>query len=395
MMNDQKTKRRWAAVAACLQALLWAQASATAGQPNEQEMRALLSRQQSQLAQLQTRVGDIDEWRSAAQKQSETTLTRAQELHELQQELGRFVTVIHDRQIELIGDHAETKSQQKMLYAQLNDLLAQVQKEQAQTGARVTKVEEQSPNKVLLEFSNRLDLLNADLNKLRGLVEKLTYDLQNAEKRQNSMYGDLDARMRRLEGQGNLAAEQKKDRDVLADIEARLNRLEQGAAAGTVIPGTTPAPVAMPQAAAAAAAAKPATSLPGANLSVTDAPAIQRAYDTAYSSYKSGDFNVALQSFQSFVKRYPKHPLTGNAQYWIGDTQLQLHDYKAAVEAQRELMEKFPDSEKVPDALFVIGRAEFASGNPEAAKKTWEEVVSKYPTSPSAEKARKELLRLK
>ncbi len=383
-------------------------ALAQAAPAAEPEVRIQLSRQQTQLAQLQSRVSDLGEWRATAQKDNEGALARMQELHQLQQSLGNFVMAMHDDQASLAGEHAGMREQQRALNERLHDMIAQVQKEQTQTGARVTKIEEQGTGKIMLEFSNRLDLFNSELNKLRGLVEKLTYDLQNAEKRQNSMYGDLDARMRRFEGQGNVAADQKKDRELLADFESRLNKLEQAAAGGSSTTPTNagPNPMPTPSAAAAAiaapkalaspaAAAVPATSLPGASLSVTDAPAIQRAYETAYSSYKSGDFAAALAGFQNFVKRYPKHALAGNAQYWIGDTQLQLHEYPAAVLAQRELIEKYPESEKVPDALFVIGRAEFANNNPEAAKKTWEEVVAKYPTTPSADKARAQLLRMK
>ena len=305
----------WLARQRPLLALTWGLVAApVSAAPNgDQDMRIQMSRQQTQLAQLENRVDGLDDWRAAVEKQNETAGARVDELHLLQQELGNFVVAMHEEQAGLASDFAQTRTQQKVLYERLNDMLAQVQKEQTQTGARVTKVEEQTPGRALLEMANRLDALNADLNKLRGQIEKLTYDLQNAEKRQNNMYGDLDARLRRAEGQSNLAAEQKKDHDALTELETRLNRLEQAAAAGAPVAAGAAAAASTPSGSTVAAnsaptagstATKPASppggaippttapaaanSLPGASLAVADGPAIQRAYDTAYSSYKSG-----------------------------------------------------------------------------------------------------------
>ena len=175
----------------------------------------------------------------------------------------------------------------------------------------------------------------------------------------------------------NIAAAQKKEQESIAAIEERLRKLELAAQAQPAIPATVNT-----GAASEAPAPQPAESP-------------QRTYEAAMNSYRASDYQGAIDGFTGFLRQYPQHALSANAQYWIGDAHFQLRDYKSAIEAQRKLLSTYPDSAKVPDALLNIGSAELGLGDPVAARKTWDDLIARHPSSDAADKARQRLSRLR
>ncbi|HXF17618.1 MAG TPA: YbgF trimerization domain-containing protein [Burkholderiales bacterium] len=53
-------------------------------------------------------------------------------------------------------------------------------------------------NKGVVQLLNQVEALNGELSRLRGQIEVLTNDINNAQKRQRDMYVDLDTRLRRI-----------------------------------------------------------------------------------------------------------------------------------------------------------------------------------------------------
>ncbi len=246
----------------------------------------------------------------------------------------------------------------------------------------------------IVDLGNQMELLRGDFAKLRGNIEVLNYELEQAQKRQRDLYVDLDSRLRRLEtapggapaaaGGGAAEAPPSAPPSPPAAMPTPAGAAVPPAAAqrpgvvGTVPPAVTGAPPAPPAAAAAAPAA-------------SDAAAEQRAYDAALDLFKRGDYNGAVNGFGAFVKAYPKSPLAPSAQYWVGNAQYARRDYKAAITAQRTLVSAYPDSAKVPDALLNIATAQSELGDNASARRTLEDLIAKYPKSESAQKARQRL----
>jgi len=367
------------------------------------EARVQISRQQTQLAQLQKQVQSLDTWREEVQTHSNLLQVRYDGLYDVQKDLNRLLISLREDHDTLTSEYKELHDTHQELQDRFSLIIAQVQTlsdEQKVTGQKIAQVESEGANRGVVQLLNRMEGLNTDLNRLRGQIEVLTNDINNAQKRQRDMYVDLDTRLRRVEQQSAAA---KKDQEALPALEERIRKLEQAAALTTI-----PAPVA--SAAAATVAAQPGTattapaattaaaaqpSLPPANLSAVDQAAIQRAYDNAFSNYRISDYQAAIRGFDGFLKSYPKHQLAANAQYWIGESHFHLLDYRAAIEAQRRLLGYYPDSAKAPDALLIIGTAETGLGDNAAARKTFEELIAKYPNSESAEKAKGRLAKLK
>lgn len=351
----------------------------------DRDARVQLSRQQSELAQLQAPVRAMEGWRLSLQEQSGSPKARYDGLHEMQRELNIRLIVLRDRQDDLDSEWKAYRASHQQLGSRVADMVARVRtlSEGQQPGIWLAQAESQTGGRGMVQLLNQVETLNAELNKLRGKVEELGHGISNAEKRQRDMYLDLDTRMRRLEQA--MAANQKKEQDAIGALEERLRKLEQSQQSAIPSPVNTAAGSDAP-APAAVAVSNPA---PAAS------EGAQRAYETALNSYRAGDYQGAINGFLGFLKQYPQHSLAANAQYWIGDAYFQLRDYKSALDAQRRLVSAYPDSPKVPDAMLNIGSAELGLGDLAAARKSWEELVAKHPASEAAEKARQRLARLR
>jgi tol-pal system protein YbgF len=236
---------------------------------------------------------------------------------------------------------------------------ARVDKLQRDLDTRIADLEQQFKSQGL-NLLNELEAIKGDIAKIRGQIEVLTYELNEAQKRQKDLYVDLDTRMRKLEGGPS-----------------------GGAPADNAVAGTPSADAAAP----ASGTPPVAPAAPALPASATE----QRAYDAALDQFKRGDYVGAIAGFQSYVKTYPRSPLAASAQYWVGNAQFARKDYRAAIASQRLLIQQWPDSAKVPDALLNIASAQAETGDTAAARRTLEELIAKYPQSDSAAKAKQRL----
>jgi tol-pal system protein YbgF len=216
--------------------------------------------------------------------------------------------------------------------------------------ARAALFDDEEARKRIADVNARLakvEQVKADIAKLRGQVEVLTFEVEQAQKRQKDLYVDLDTRLRKLEGGPGSPA------------------------AGEAAPG-----------AAAAAPAPPPIAAPANE---------QRAYDTALDQFKAGNYSGAIVNFTAFVKAYPKSALAPSAQYWIGNAQFAQKDFKGAMASQQKLVATWPDSPKVPDALLNVATCQFELSDAAGSRRTLESLVARYPQSDAAAKARQRL----
>lgn len=120
----------------------------------------------------------------------------------------------------------------------------------------------------------------------------------------------------------------------------------------------------------------------------TNAPASKNTtYSHAIDLTNQGKYAEARMKFEEFLKAYPKDPLAGNAQYWIGETYYSLNDMNKAVQAFQAVLDKYPRSSKVPDAMLKIGYAYDRLGDRAKAVDTLRNLLNKYPKARSAKLA--------
>ena len=229
--------------------------------------------------------------------------------------------------------------------------------------ARIGKIEESLRNQPVLELVSQIEALKREIQGLRGQIEVVNNGVENTAKRQRDMYVDLDTRMRRIESGGGMPA-------------APGPGVDAGAVSPAT-PGTSP-PSAAPPAAVAGATADET-----------------RAYEAAQLLRRNGNYQGAINSFQSFLGQYPKSPLAHRAQYWIGDSYFNLRDYKNAVSSQQKLIATYPDSASAPDAMLNIASSQAELGDGVSARRTMDALVARYPASEAAEKAKRRITTLR
>jgi tol-pal system protein YbgF len=248
-----------------------------------------------------------------------------------------------------IFDDDEARKRIELLKSRIDQL-------ESSLNARVGTLESAIKSQGLVDLLRDVEQIKADMAKVRGQYEVLTYELEQAQKRQRDLYIDLDGRLRMLDG----------------------------AACGV---SPAPAATAVPPATTDGAAPTPSRTPPAAG----DIAGEQRAYDAALDQFKSANYAAAVASFQAFARTYPRSPLAPSAMYWAGNAQYALKDYRAAIATQRQLIATYPDSQKVPDAMLNIASCQLELGDAGGVRRTLEDLVAKYPNSEAGGKARQRL----
>jgi tol-pal system protein YbgF len=155
-------------------------------------------------------------------------------------------------------------------------------------------------------------------------------------------------------------------------------------------PGSEPATPGEPSAAAAPAPLPPAgTTPPPANISPT------RMYDQSYADYSAGQYDLAVEGFQAFIRTFPTSPQADEAQLYIGYSLYNAGKNAEAVAALQKVVTDYPQSNSVSSAYYKLGLTYEALKQPDAARKAFETVLQSYPSSYDAVLAQQALERLK
>jgi len=216
-------------------------------------------------------------------------------------------------------DDDEARKQIEQLRVQMTDL--------------ATRAETISRNQI--DFANQTEAIKADIAKLRGQIEVLTYELDTAQKRQKDFYVDLDNRLRKLE---------------------------------------------QPPPEAKAEAPKPD-------------PALEtRDYEAALALLKAAKFKEAAASLVAFIKTYPNGSLAASAHYWGAYADAQARDHAGAAELFGRFAAGWPKDERAPAALESRVASLEAIKDWKAVRATLEQLAESYPGSDQGKRAK---LRLK
>jgi tol-pal system protein YbgF len=180
----------------------------------------------------------------------------------------------------------------------------------------------------------------------------------------------------------------------LSTMTQELQALRQSVASmppsAAAAPTNEPAPV-DPNAPAGApgVAAAPAGAPGAANISPT------RMYDQSYADYAAGQFDLAVDGFQAFIRTFPTSPKAAEAQLYIGYSLYNAGRNNDAVAALQKVITDYPQSGSVSSAYYKLGLTYEALKQPDNARKAFETVVQKYQSSADAVLAQQALERLK
>jgi tol-pal system protein YbgF len=192
----------------------------------------------------------------------------------------------------------------------------------------------------------QLDVMQTEVNELRGAIEVQNFQLEKILERQRELYLEIDKRIEAVNTQ----------------------------------PSTIPA-----------TAVNTLSTPVEAPLSANE----NEAYDKAVNLIlKDRLYDQAIPEFQTFLQNFPNSSYVPNAHYWLGQLLFNKQDWAGAGEQFQLLITHYPDSSKRADATLKLGITEMERANVARAKQLWEQVVADFPDSSSAKLANKRLKEL-
>ena len=208
--------------------------------------------------------------------------------------------------------------------------------------------------------SSRYDImqnLQEEVRMLRGLVEELSYDLQQVKQRQLDDYLDLDRRLG-LGSNINESAVSDRFTSPVAILDS------QDALAGLASSGTS-------------AGMDVSTSPIGVTSDLVDDESLVKADYNAASKklLKERDIEGAAVALKMHLETYPGSPFAANAHYWLGEIYLLQGDTELARQAFTNIVERHADHPKAMDSRFKLGKIYFQLGEVGRAKNLLEQVA--------------------
>ena len=203
-----------------------------------------------------------------------------------------------------------------------------------------------------------VEMLQYELQQLRGQVEELSYHLERLKKDQKQRYLDLDRRIVSL----------STPPQVIDDSQVSDTKSETGEA------DLTSAPL-------------------GGSIALDQAVVIQEAYDpeieklaykAAFGLIRERQYDASIEALLTFLNDFPEGVLVGNAHYWLGEVYMVQGDASLAAQSFEYVIREFPGHRKTPDALYKAGVAYQNVGNNNKANQLLQRVLQEYPDSSAA-----------
>lgn len=229
--------------------------------------------------------------------------------------------------------------------------------------ARLIRMERVIENESLIQLASQLDQLETETNLLRGDIETMRFEAQNANERQNNLYADLDARIQALEQSQVQTAQQALAATIASERAA-------AAADAAAIAASEPPPVPQPL---------------GSD---------QDNYNAAFDLIQARRYPEAASAFEGFLDFFPGSPLADNAQYWLAETYYVQRQFAEALPQFQKVIDEYPNSAKLPDALLKVGFCNYELRRFDAARSALEQVARQFPDTTAARLASQRLERM-
>ncbi len=279
----------------------------------------------------------------------------------------------------------------------------------------------------------RLDSLQQEMQQLRGDVETQNHAMESMKQRQTDLYTDMDQRVTRLSG-GAPAGQPSVQPGAVSPSTAAPQRdaMQQGAAvssgepswqstpitpgrakppAATMAPGTArsagvgvkPKPTLLPPVVSSTTPGRTAGQLNSSSVAVSPperrpaaappqaSPGEKSSYQKAFNLLMDRKYDLAQNSFRSFLKQHPGSRLADNAQYWLAEANYVTRNFDTSLVEFKKVVQVFPNSPKISDALLKIGYIQYEKRQWGAARKTLGGLVNRYPNSTASQLAKKRL----
>jgi tol-pal system protein YbgF len=134
----------------------------------------------------------------------------------------------------------------------------------------------------------------------------------------------------------------------------------------------------------------------GPTPSATPPPGLQpqRLWQSSYGDYMTGNYVLAVEGFESYIRYFPKSPQAPEAQLYIGEALANDKKEADAVAAYDRVIANYPGSASVPTAYYKRGLALERLKETDRARESYEAVIKQFADSHQAQLARQALERM-
>jgi tol-pal system protein YbgF len=183
-------------------------------------------------------------------------------------------------------------------------------------------------------------------------------------------------------------------REKADDTNVRLSTMTQEMQALRQTIASMPAPTA----AAPVITGDPATVDPNAPPPTPTAPVAPppnvsptQMFERVSADYAAGQYDLAIEGFQAFIRTFPTSPQADDAQLYIGNSYQYEGKFKEALQAYQKVITDYPQADTVPNAWFKTGQTYENLQQPDLARKAYDTVIKQFPTVMEATLAKQRL----
>lgn len=253
--------------------------------------------------------------------------------------------------------------------------LSALRKENSSLENKISALSDEN-QKLRTELLFRLENLQSEIRTLSTGVEEYKDYLKRSSKEIGRVNEDVDVRLKVLEEKKkSLEEENRIQVEKIKEMEGRLKGVE-GKIKQADLEKASPTKEVLPDAKRLSAG-------------------MGDLYKVAFETFQRGDFEGARKKFGAFLKQYPNAELSGNAQFWIGETYYQKKDFEKAILEYEKAISKYPESSKIPAALFKQALSFLELGDKANARNLLRRVIERFPHSEQSEMAKKKLETIK
>ncbi len=105
----------------------------------------------------------------------------------------------------------------------------------------------------------------------------------------------------------------------------------------------------------------------------------KEVYSMAYTDYRKGNFELAIDGFKIYREQFSTSPLADNALYLIGECYFSQEKYEEAIDSFNDLILNYPHGDKAPAAYLKKGISLTELGKKEEALIVFKLLISKFP----------------
>jgi tol-pal system protein YbgF len=247
--------------------------------------------------------------------------------------------------------------------------------------------------------------LQVTLVALNDAIKTLNARLDEQSNAQRKAFADEKLLVDTLTGEVRIVREKVDDTNVrLTSLSQEVDSLRTPQAAPTMTPAPTPPGAenttqpppptggAEPNAAGGAPPAAAPAAGGGAPAPVGMSPT--RLFEIAQADYAGGQWALAIQGFETYLKTFPKTDKADDAQFYIGEAYSLDGKFKDAIAAYDKVINDYPQGDRVPDAFYKRGLAYSRLGQMDKARESFETVIKNYPSAEGSRLAKQVLDRL-